>query len=160
MRALKYIFISYLLTLIVSYSISAQGPGKSFNPTPADSSFEVMVFTNEVNWDNPAGTILNDVWIGIHPEYLIKIYSGYAITSIEIPSPLEYRKTYFWKVDASDQTGTSEGDLWLYTTTNLISPVLHFFIDSFSTGTTNWTITNEGGDCVWDTININNSNLF
>jgi len=151
--------MSYLLTLIFSYSILAQGPGKTFDPDPSDSSVLISLYIQEVNWNNPSGTNANNVWIGIHPNYLTKIYSGATITSIQIPSPLEYKKTYFWKVDATDGSGTTQGDVWLFTTWHLYHPDEPYsFIDSFHTGTSNWIISNEGGDCIWDTVHIDNSN--
>ncbi len=149
---------SGILVTIFPLLLLAQGPGSTFNPNPPDSSSETSVFINEISWTNPLGTTSIDVWIGTHPDYFTHIYSGAEITSLHIPSPQEYRKTYFWRVDASDQSGTTEGDTWIFTTTDLIVPTINFFVDSFSTGTSNWTITNDGGVCVWDTINLNVTN--
>ncbi|MFV2015599.1 MAG: hypothetical protein ACC656_09245, partial [Candidatus Heimdallarchaeota archaeon] len=151
--------MSYLLTLIVSYSAPAQGPGKAYNPNPPDSSVQISLYIEEVTWNNPQGTNSNDVWIGIHPDYLTHIYSGSAITSIQIPSPLTYKKTYFWKVNTIDSSGITEGEVWLFTTWHLFHiDEPYSFVDSFHTGTTNWNISNEGGDCIWDTIHIDDSN--
>ncbi|MCH8034272.1 MAG: T9SS type A sorting domain-containing protein [Bacteroidetes bacterium] len=159
METLKYILPSFFLALIISYSMFAQGPGKTSNPNPPDSSVQISMHIQEVAWNNPPGTNSNDVWIGIHPDYLTHIYSGSAITSIQIPSPLKYKKTYFWKVNTMDSSGVTEGDVWLFTTWHLFHPDDPFsFIDSFHTGTSNWNISNEGGDCIWDTIHIDDSN--
>ena len=159
MKIQKYILPSFILALVISYSMSAQGPGKTSNPNPPDSSVQISMYIQEVTWNNPPGTNSNDVWIGIHPDYLTHIYSGSAITSIQIPSPLEYKKTYFWRVDALNASGVTEGDVWLFTTWHLFHPDEPYsFIDSFHTGTSNWNISNEGGDCIWDTIHIDDSN--
>jgi len=138
-----------LCILILSTILLAQGTGQATNPNPPDSSKDILWFFKVLTWTNPPTAISNKLLVGIHPEYLTELHSGSLIDSFQLPSPLEYRKTYYWRVDEIDSSGISEGDIWLFTTRNPSIPV---FIDSFSTGLNNWAVYNDA--CGWEIKNF------
>lgn len=154
MKRKQFLLLSTALALALWCDTFAQGPGQATNPNPPDSSIDIQPWISELSWDNPPGTEHTNVWMGIHPDYLTSVYSGRAINSIQFSATLEYRKSYFWRIDASDQTGTTEGNIWLFTTLGTLGFWQISFIDSFNTGTINWEISNNGGDCIWDTMNL------
>jgi len=138
-----------LCILILSTILFAQGPGQATNPNPPDSSKDILWFFKVLTWTNPPTAVSNKLLVGIHPEYLTELHSGSLIDSFQLPSPLEIRKTYYWRVDEIDSTGISEGDTWLFTTKEALIPV---FIDSFSTGLNNWAVYND--TCGWEIKNF------
>jgi hypothetical protein len=143
-------FLLVLVFIFFSCAISlAQGPGVATNPSPPDSSKDILWFYKTVKWTNPPSAISNKLFVGIHPEYLTEFNSGSLIDSLQLPSPLKTRKTYYWRVDEIDSSGISEGDIWFFTTRETFIPV---FIDSFSTGLNNWAIIND--TCGWEIKNF------
>lgn len=138
-----------LCILILSTILLAQGPGQATNPNPPDSSDDVLWFFKNITWTNPPMAVSNKLLVGIHPEYLTELHSGSLIDSFQLPSPLESRRTYYWRVDEIDSSGISEGDLWYFTTREPFNPV---FIDSFSTGLNNWAVIND--TCGWEFKNL------
>ena len=143
-----------LIVFLLSKFLFAQGPGQAINPNQPDSSIDVLWFFQPLVWTNPPTATSNKVLVGIHPEYLTELYSGSIIDSFVLPSPLEIRKTYYWRIDEIDSSGISEGNVWLFTTKNTKIPV---FIDSFSTGLNNWTAYNENDSCGWQVKNLEGS---
>lgn len=143
-----------LLTFLFSTVSLAQGPGIATNPYPPDSSENIQWFFQPITWTNPPNATENKVFVGIHPEYLTELHSGSLIDSFVLPSPLEVRKTYYWRIDEIDSTGTSEGDVWFFTAKNTLIPV---FIDSFSAGLNNWTTYNDNDSCGWRVKNLEGS---
>jgi len=143
-----FFLVSFFIFFTCTISI-AQGPGVATNPFPPDSSDDILWFFQNLYWTNPPIAISNKLHVGIHPEYLTELHSGSLIDSFQLPSPLESRKTYYWRVDEIDSSGISEGDIWLFTTREPSIPV---FIDSFSTGLNNWTVNND--TCGWEIKNF------
>ncbi len=143
-----FFLVSFFIFFTCTIS-TAQGPGSATNPLPPDSSKNILWFFQNLSWTNPSTAISNKLHVGIHPEYLTELHSGSLIDSFQLPSPLESRKTYYWRVDEIDSSGISEGDIWLFTTREPFIPV---FIDSFSTGLNNWTVNND--TCGWEIKNF------
>ncbi len=148
----KTIFISFLTLLILfNGKLFSQGPGNATNPNPPDSSRNIYWFFQKISWNNPPLAVSNRVLVGIHPDFLTELHSGYLIDSFQIPNPIDVRRTYYWRVDEIDTSGITEGNIWLFTTKQTLNPV---FIDSFSNGIVNWTIYNETDSCGWKIKNL------
>ncbi len=56
-----------------------------------------------------------DVYFGPTGD-LSLISAGQAGLSIEVPYALEYNTEYSWRVDATNENGTTTGDTWSFTT--------------------------------------------
>ena len=63
-----------------------------------------------------------DVYFGL-PGNLVLISAAQKDTSIVVPYVLEYNTTYNWRVDASSVLGTTEGDVWSFTTAAFSPPL-------------------------------------
>ena len=63
-----------------------------------------------------------DIYFGL-PGNLVLISAAQVLTSIVVPYKLEYNTTYNWRVDASNVIGTTEGDVWSFTTAAFSPPI-------------------------------------
>jgi hypothetical protein len=115
------------------------------NPSPANGITYVPVSETSLTWINGAGTSAVEVWFGYQGS-VTKVYDGPAITSWS-PGLLDYLTTYQWKIVCKNDTCFYESPLWSFMTEPIFwGP----FFDDFENGTWQWTITNDGGTCVWD----------
>ncbi|OIP55527.1 MAG: hypothetical protein AUK34_12920 [Ignavibacteria bacterium CG2_30_36_16] len=138
---------------LFAYELTSTGPpcpvGVATDPTPADGATGISREPGNASWTNGAGTTQVEVFFGPAGS-MTSIYSGAPITSIAIPgTPLSYSTTYQWKViDKNDTCAGAPAATWSFTTLedpNLVT----VFADNFESGTGSWTITNDGGTCVW-----------
>ena len=121
--------------------------GPPSNPSPADGAVDVDINVGTLSWTNDPGATNIEVFFDG-----AMIYSGAPVTSATIPQ-LAYSTTYSWKVNEANDTCMTFGPTWTFTTAadpNLFCA----FMDDFEAGTGNWTITNDGGTCVWDVVDI------
>jgi hypothetical protein len=128
------------------------GPGPATDPIPASGTTGVSINISDLMWTNPAGATSLEVYFGDTPGGMSLIYSGAIVNSVGVPgTPLTYSTTYYWKVNEIDGSGTSSGSTWNFTTEQ--NPAIaNIFFDDFEAGSGNWTITNDGGNCVWEII--------
>jgi len=120
--------------------------GQATDPSPANGAIDIPISGNTAMWTNGANATSIEVFFNG-----TSVYSGAPITSLSLAGvePLEYSTTYSWKVNGSDGTCTTNGQNWTFTTMG--DPNLAvLFCDDFTAGLGNWTITNDGGTCVWD----------
>jgi hypothetical protein len=120
------------------------------NPSPANGAIDIPITGNTATWTNSAGTTQVEVWFG-EVGNLVQVYSGTAINSISLAGvePLDYFTDYGWRVVCKNDTCGTQGPTWTFTT--IQDPNLAtLFCDDFTSGAGNWTITNDGGVCVWE----------
>lgn len=83
---------------------------------PANDS-EAKVLDVVLQWANDTkeyfGTLSYDVLLGSSPDALELIASGITETSLR-PGELEADQTYYWRVDATNDTDTTEGEVWAF----------------------------------------------
>ena len=98
----------------------AQAPKQCVNPSPAVNA-EVGVAEGGVTltWDNSTkdyyGTVMYLVYLGKDPEKLTRI--GTTTTkSYEYSGTLEANTTYYWRVNARNNVGSTEGPVWSFKT--------------------------------------------
>jgi len=76
-----------------------------------------------------------DLYFGTDPENLIKIVSDTDYLAVSMPkiNTLDYDIIYYWRVDATNDWGTTEGDVWYFTTTGFRfpAPVYHYSTEDF-----------------------------
>ncbi len=140
--------------LIFVYEVATAGPpcpvDPPTDPTPANGATGIPVTGNTAMWTNGNGTTGVEVYFGT-PGNLTQVYDGTPITSLSLAAlePLTYDTDYAWRVVNKNDTCGVSGPTWTFTTE--IDPNLNcVFFDDFESGTGNWTITNDGGTCVWE----------
>jgi len=152
----KVFFIYFLFCLSTFSPLSfSQGPGVATNPLPIDGATSVFWFNKNLSWINPPNASAIKINVGIHPNYLTELYSGSVISNFILPSPLDIRRSYYWRIDEVDNSGTTIGDIWLFTTSNVLNPI---FVDSFNLGVTNWNTVNLSDSCDWEWKNFEGTN--
>jgi hypothetical protein len=121
--------------------------GAASNPGPADGSTDVSINPGNATWTNGAGTTAVEVFFG--PEgNMVSVYSGAAVETYAITGPLDYATTYEWSVVCRNDTCSASAETWSFTTEQDPNLVILFF-DDFEAGAGNWTVTNDGGTCVF-----------
>jgi|GEM_PF-1654791 len=164
MKTLKYFMMSYLLTLIVSYSSLAQGPGEPFHPMTAPGANGVALSGHILVWENPSGTVYNEVYFSSDSSLVAsldtttRIVNGYPSTtsnSIDLSMIfLDNFTKYYWRVVEHDSSDFTAGPIWYFISRVDPSFLLIFFDDFEDQTLTNWDISNDGGDCVWTPIEL------
>jgi hypothetical protein len=67
-----------------------------------------------------------DVYLGTAPGSLVSIAEDLYSLSFAVPgTPLTYDTTYYWRVDATNEVGTTTGDVWSFTTLEFSPPAGH-----------------------------------
>ena len=95
-------------------------PQPCVNPSPAEGE-EVGLASGKVtlSWDNPTenyyGTVMYLVYFGTDPDNLSRINTTTA-KSMEYTKELEAGKTYYWRVNAKNDKGTTKGTVWSFKT--------------------------------------------
>ena len=92
-------------------------PKKAYEPEPANGMMFVDPNTT-LSWTAGFGTKLHTVYFGDNFDDVNDAAAGppQAVTNYT-PGPLEFNKTYYWRVDEFDATATHKGDIWSFTTT-------------------------------------------
>ncbi len=58
-----------------------------------------------------------NVYFGTTPAGLERLVSGISeLSTVVVGIPLAYSTTYYWRVDATNENGTTTGDVWSFTT--------------------------------------------
>ncbi len=146
---------SFFLT--VFWNAVDQGAGgcpveAASNPSPAMGATDVSINISQLTWTNGAGAVTNEVYFGTDPGSLTLVQSGTLATSWSVTGlPLIYNTSYYWRVDEIGDTCTTNGLVWTFTTEQDPGIVIdEIYCDDFEAGAGSWTITNDGGTCVWD----------
>ena len=116
------------------------------NPSPANGTIDLPISGNTLNWTNGLGATQIEVWFDGS-----LVYDGNLITSFSLApvEPLDYLTAYSWRIIGKNDTCNVSGPTWSFTT--MADPnIVNLFCDDFTAGLGNWTITNDGGTCVWD----------
>jgi hypothetical protein len=63
-----------------------------------------------------------DVYFGTESGNLSLLASDVSNTQLAVVGPFEYDTTYYWRVDATNEYGTTTGDEWSFTTLSFDPP--------------------------------------
>jgi hypothetical protein len=118
------------------------GAGLAMNPVPRNRVAGVPVETAELRWKPGKHAVSQNVFFGTSPEEVSNSKSPVFrdlrpnVTSCKIPVvPLEYGKTYCWRVDQLNRKGlpSSAGEVWSFRTADKYVPDdVTFFVVSDS----------------------------
>lgn len=93
-------------------------PNQSSLVAPKEGSAE-KVLDVVLKWKNDTkeyfGTLTYNVYLGTSADALEEIATGLTETTLN-PGELEANTTYYWRVDAVNNTGATEGDVWSFST--------------------------------------------
>ncbi len=148
----------------------APAPAKVINPNPADGSYflELPVENFNLSWTSKIDATRYTVYFGTDPNNLSPIgeVSYSENPSFQLPTTLTSRVYYYWRVDATNDYGTTTGDVWSFRiTTNEIAihpnPVkeqININIPSYNSHYINATLIDSSGNIIFDKTLENNGN--
>ncbi len=94
-------------------------PKTSVNPSPEDGATVAVAAGVTFSWDNKTlkygGTLSYALYLGKSIDAMEQVATGLATTEYYVET-LEAGVTYLWRIDATNDLGTTEGDLWQFTT--------------------------------------------
>ncbi len=90
-------------------------PNKATDPDPADEETGVPR-TQVLAWTDGGGATSYNVYLGTDPDALDLVSEGQAGTSYDPPANLDANTVYYWRVDSINACGTTQGDVWSFTT--------------------------------------------
>jgi len=102
-------------------------PTKAKNPTPTDTNSDVVLSQNSITWEDGGGADTFDVYYGTTSGDLVLVSSAQVGTSFVLwgatnGSPFDYVVTRYWRIDSTNEAGTTTGDEWSFTTMSLTYP--------------------------------------
>lgn len=109
-------------------------PTTAASPSPANGFQQVEVTNGKVTlkWTGSSNTVRYAVNFGTDPGSLSHLadIAYVASPSYELSGLME-NKTYYWRIDASNDKGTADGEVWSFRTTKVIPPQLvgHYSFD-------------------------------
>ncbi|TKJ36241.1 MAG: hypothetical protein CEE38_12560 [Planctomycetes bacterium B3_Pla] len=92
-------------------------PVKAYNPSPSDDARFVQTDV-ALGWEAGFGAKLHTVYFGDNFDDVSNAAAGAPVgTTTFDPGPLEFNKTYYWRIDELDPPFTHTGNVWAFTTT-------------------------------------------
>ena len=154
----------FLLAVLFSIQLFAQGPGEPFNPMTANGAQGISYWSHTLFWQNPANVVYNQVYFSSNFSLVtnldpsVKIFDGSPDSSINeiIINQFNPYTKYYWCVVEYDSTGFTKGKVW-YFVTRLDPSNFTAWEDDFNLLSERWRITNDGGTCVWEIVSRYNN---
>ncbi|MFC1857038.1 carboxypeptidase regulatory-like domain-containing protein [Thermodesulfobacteriota bacterium] len=114
-------------------------PKKPVFPSPSDSATGQSVYT-DLSWSNGGEADSYDIYFGTAPSLGVEHYKGNQADTQYATGVLDPYTTYYWRINAINSDGTTEGDIWWFSTEAI----------SLAEALDNQTVTwSTGGDKVW-----------
>ena len=103
-------------------------PSKAVNPTPTDTNSAVTLDHDTIVWEDGGGADTFDVYYGTTSGSLTLVSSAQAGTIFTIwgvtsGSPFDYAVTRYWRIDSTNDAGTTTGEEWSFTSMTFDPPV-------------------------------------
>ncbi|MDZ7624843.1 MAG: hypothetical protein U5J96_10440 [Ignavibacteriaceae bacterium] len=157
----KIFSLCFSLLVFLSIPTFAQGPGEPYFPETANGATNIHSTGHRLLWENPDSTLYNKVYFSSDSILVAQmnasalLYNGFPNTVndsiyLDLVEPLDWNSKYFWRVVEYYQSGLIEGPVWYFRTMSYPLCDYEEFFDDFENGLGNWTVTNDGGDCVWE----------
>jgi Peptidase family C25/Propeptide_C25/HYDIN/CFA65/VesB-like, Ig-like domain/FlgD Ig-like domain len=92
-------------------------PSLPTDPLPNNGATDVIIST-DINWTNGTNTSSIDLYFGTdNPPTILVLDDVAAVETYDLGN-LDYETTYYWQVVCRNVTGSTDGDVWDFTTTN------------------------------------------
>lgn len=110
-------------TLTVSIKAVQGVPSKATTPAPANAASDVTLDQATLTWVDGGDADTYNVYYGDTSGSLSLVSSAQAgtsltVTGITLGSPYGYVVTRYWRIDSTNEIGTTTGDEWSFTTIN------------------------------------------
>ena len=89
-----------------------QLPGRADNPNPSNGATGVDI-TTKLSWTAGSNAESHDVYFGTSSPL---VFQGNQTAAIFDPGEMKYLRTYYWRIDEVNASGTTTGTLWSFTT--------------------------------------------
>src|SRR6478609_11045706 len=116
---MKRVVVVCLLLLARSATAAPLPPTQVTAPSPANNATAVPT-TSALSWAAPARAQRYDVFVGTALP-LARVSTDQTATSYQ-PAVQSSGTTYLWRVDAKNQSGTTTGPVWSFTTAAAPAP--------------------------------------
>ncbi|OPX38041.1 MAG: hypothetical protein B1H11_05085, partial [Desulfobacteraceae bacterium 4484_190.1] len=133
----------------VTISTLSTLPGKTASPGPAKGSMNQSINT-KLSWSGGANATSFDIYLGVSPALSASDFRGNQGSNTYDPGPLEYNKTYYWRVDAGNGVGVTQGDQWFFSTQPPPPWLAYHYWDFDTDGTEGWTARNGVSEGVYN----------
>jgi hypothetical protein len=102
-------------------------PSKAITPGPANAATNVTLDQASITWVDGGGADTFNVYYGDTSGSLSLVSSTqegllFTVTGITLGSPYSYLSTRYWRIDSTNDYGTTTGDEWSFTTIRLKPP--------------------------------------
>ena len=87
-------------------------PGRAANPNPTDGATSVAVNT-DLSWNAGINAVSHDVYFGTSSP---GTFRGNQTATTFDPGKMTYNKTYYWRIDGGNPSGTTTGTVWTFKT--------------------------------------------
>ncbi len=117
-------------TIVTGDELSA--PTKANTPSPTNANTSVTLDQAILTWVDGGGADTFDVYYGTVSGSLTLVSSAQAGTSFTVTgitdgSPFAYLSTRYWRIDSTNDAGTTTGDEWSFITIRLDPPGKTYF---------------------------------
>lgn len=107
-------------------------PTKANTPAPTNANTSVTLDQATLGWADGGGADNFDVYYGTTSGSLSLVSSAQAGTSFTVTgitngSPYVYLSVRYWRIDSTNDAGTTTGDEWSFTTIRLTPPTQTYF---------------------------------
>jgi hypothetical protein len=107
-------------------------PTKAKTPAPANDAANVTLDQATITWVDGGGADTYNVYYGDTSGSLPLMSSAQAgtsltVTGITLGSPYSYLITRYWRIDSTNDGGTTTGDEWSFTTIRFSAPTVTYF---------------------------------
>ena len=119
--------LSYIPFVQLVGTVSGGPPTKAKTPTPTNTADNVTLDHETITWEDGGGADTYNVYYGTTSGALSLVSSAQAGTSFTIwgvsdGSPYDYLDIRYWRIDSTNEAGTTTGDEWMFTTIPLTYP--------------------------------------
>lgn len=101
---------------------SGAPPEKPINPTPSDEAATVTLDQATLAWEDGGGADTFDVYFGPTGSMTLQSSAQAGVSWDVDILPFPYATTYQWRIDATNEEGTTTGDTWSFTTITFSPP--------------------------------------
>jgi len=117
-------------------SDAPQPPSQATNPSPSNGATNQSISVN-LSWLDGGGATSFDVYLGTDSSPDAGEFRRNQGSTSYDPGTLQNNTTYYWRIDAVNNNGTTSGSVWQFTTTNAPQPPSQATIPSPPNAATN-----------------------